>query len=801
MTQVHYIAELTVYDPAIAGIRTLRYSTVGFATRPTESPPDTHYDERLLQPAVLRREMFSAGATQGRSRVGYGDLVLANGDGALDALVGYGFDGRPITIRRGDVGAVYPSGYTTVLVGTMAGVEVNFATITVKLRDRQAEVEIPLQTTKYAGDNALPDGLEGTPDDLQGKPKPLCFGKVVNVAPPCVNTAKLIYQLHDGELASVEMVYDRGQDLAFGLEFTNRTPIFANGINGIAYGAGVFVVVGDGGLLSTSPTGTGSWTARTSSFGSDNILGVTFANGIFVAVGALGKVATSSDGITWTQRTSNFGTDDIRTVAYGEGLFVAAGQNAATNNHHITSPDGTTWTARTNSFGSAAVWKVVYGFGQFVFVGDSGNVETSSDGLTTTARTSGVTNNLLGLTVGRDLYVAVGSNTGPVLLTSPDGITWTPQAHGFDTSNIQVAGYFGGTYFVAGSAGKVAVSTDGERWTRRTSSWASQARFAVGSGLGLVLLGGLGGNYDTSSVAGQAYASEADLLDDDLAPAPGTYKVYLTGGYFRLGAVPAGLITADVTQGAAASNRTAAQLWKAVLERVGLTSADYSAADATALDVANAAVLGYWTDQEVRASEVLDLIAQSVGAWWGVDRTGVFRIQQLTAPSGTPVLALVAGDLIPPFDRITPTDPGRGIPVYAVTVRWGRLGVVQGTDLAGAVTDVRRAYLAKEWREVRSLDASVQTAHPLAPELIMDTLLTTEADADAEADRVLALRSVLRDRYGFRIPLDEDSVTVDLGQVVSLTHDRFSLSAGKSFRVVVLEPDAAHHRLRLELWG
>jgi hypothetical protein len=108
--------------------------------------------------------------------------------------------------------------------------------------------------------------------------------------------------------------------------------------------------------------------------------------------------------------------------------------------------------------------------------------------------------------------------------------------------------------------------------------------------------------------------------------------------------------------------------------------------------------------------------------------------------------------------------------------------------------------LAREWREATVEDAAVLLAHPRAPETLDDALLTTEADADAEATRRQALRGVQRDRYRVRIPWDNETDAVDLGQVVTLAHTRYGLGAGPSFRVVLVEPDARDRTLTLDLW-
>ena len=131
----------------------------------------------------------------------------------------------------------------------------------------------------------------------------------------------------------------------------------------VAYGNGVFVTVGYGGLVATSANAS-SWTKR--SFGSTSDLGVVsliFANGMFVAGSNTGAAYSSTDGITWAKNKATPGS--MNGLAFGNGVFATVGGSGP-----YTSPDAITWTYR----GSSALLNSSYdalGFGnnQFVAVG------------------------------------------------------------------------------------------------------------------------------------------------------------------------------------------------------------------------------------------------------------------------------------------------------------------------------------------------------------------------------------------------------------------------------------------------
>lgn len=511
MSQI-YIAEITAYDPSIPGEKTMRFCTgTGYTSGASDSPAHAFFEPRIEQPANMQRSLASGSGTRGASRVGYGELVLVNIDGGLDDLVDYGFDGRGIAIKLGTLRPWQSPVWTTVLQGTMARADFSWSQLTISLRDRQAELDRPLQTTVYAGNNSLPNGVEGVAGDIKGREKPRLYGYGWNLEPVLVNTSKLIYQISDAALQAVSAVYDRGAALT----------------------------------------------------------------------------------------------------------------------------------------------------------------------------------------------------------------------------------------------------------------------------------------------AGAAYSSQSDMETN--APSAGQYRAWLAGGMFRIGSSPAGQITCDAVDGATAADRTAAQLAKQVLLDAGIASGDISSSDVTALDTATAAEVGYWLNGNASGKQALDTVLGSVGAWWGVDRLGKFRMARFEAPSGTPVATLTPVEIIK-IDRIAGGDAD--IPVWQVNLSYKPFFATQTSDLAGSVTDARRAELAQPARKVTASDASVKTKHPLAEVLDIDTALADATAAQNEATRLLNLYKVRRDTLSVRVALDADlAAAIDLGSVVSVQVPRYGYDSGRLMRVTSIRTDLRGGILDLTLWG
>ncbi len=303
--------------------------------------------------------------------------------------------------------------------------------------------------------------------------------------------------------------------------------------------------------------------------------------------------------------------------------------------------------------------------------------------------------------------------------------------------------------------------------------------------------------YDRGAAltAGTAYTSEADMQAN--APSAGQYRVWLAGGMLRLGSLPSGQVTVDATEGASAAARYAGALLSRVAQQMGLSSGEVSAADVAALDAAAAYELGAVVQDDETALAVMNRIAESVGAWFGFDRLGVLRMGRLVAPSGSPAAELTEIS-ITGLERVAQD----ALPSWRVVLGWGRNETVQAGDLAGSVTAARRAWLAEAVRTTAAEDAAVKNRYKLAGELRRDTLLVTQANADAEAARVLALYKVRRDTFKVRARLSAEEVEgIDLGQVVRLTWHRYGLAAGRLFVVTGLRQDFERDAVEVTLWG
>jgi len=308
--------------------------------------------------------------------------------------------------------------------------------------------------------------------------------------------------------------------------------------------------------------------------------------------------------------------------------------------------------------------------------------------------------------------------------------------------------------------------------------------------------------YDRGSALtkGANYTDVTDMTTN--APAAGNYRELPGSGYFRLGSSPTGMLTCDATEGANAADRTLAQVFKRILLDRGVAAGDISAADLTQLDTdTGSAECGIWIYGDDTTMDALDRILPCGGAWCGQDRGYLWRVKQLKAPSASPAVWLdLPSELGLELQRTE--DPAGGLPAWRITIGYERNWSPQAADLAGGVTDARRAFLKEEWRASVAADATVKNQYLSAQDLRFDTLLVSSAAAATEATRQLALRKVRRRLVERRVPMDAaGAAAIDIGAEVGVKSDRFWGAAGKVFVVLACADDYERDEIVLTLWG
>ena len=225
-----YLLILKPYDLDAAGELTLYFSGEGFVTEPTDTPANTIFEPRLVEPISFSRSMFSSGKIGGLSVPGFGELVLTNADGGLDAWADYGWDGRSVELRVGESGADLQY-YFTIFQGQSKSIEFDDLFIRVILRDNQNDFTVDYPDTLYAGTG----GNEGS-SDLANKPKPHCYGEVYNIEPVLVDAANNVYQVHDGQIEDIVAVYEGGHAVGSGnvtKDLTNGRFTLSGNVTGI----------------------------------------------------------------------------------------------------------------------------------------------------------------------------------------------------------------------------------------------------------------------------------------------------------------------------------------------------------------------------------------------------------------------------------------------------------------------------------------------------------------------------------------------------------------------------------------
>lgn len=227
----------------------------------------------------------------------------------------------------------------------------------------------------------------------------------------------------------------------------------------------------------------------------------SYANRRFFVASNYGS-GTSEDGLAWTR--GNSGSQSTSKVAYGNGVYVCGG--TLNSGQCQTSPDGVTWTTRSSAQLIGITRRVVFNGSLFVALGNQSTISTSLDGITWTQRFT-ASNYLEDLCVGDTAFVACG--TGGKIATSADGISWTERS--LATTKSLYAITFANRQFVIFTDtfhGEAWSSTDGVSWVGGLLAVDVAADVAGGGGVFV----GVGGSRVLLSVDGVKWDETAGIV-------------------------------------------------------------------------------------------------------------------------------------------------------------------------------------------------------------------------------------------------------------------------------------------------
>ena len=182
-------------------------------------------------------------------------------------------------------------------------------------------------------------------------------------------------------------------------------------------------------------------------------------------------------GLSWTQGTP-LAAAELRGISFAALIFPGIYVTVGSAGSAFVSSDAISWTAVTTGV-TTQLNASAYGGGRHVAVGAGGVVVNSLDAVTWATQKSPTTNDLNGIALSGNGLVAVG-NGGVILRTGDGGVTWSTATSG-TTQNLYGVSALGTSYIVVGANGTILTSNDGDSWTAQVSGTTKTLRSVVQS--------------------------------------------------------------------------------------------------------------------------------------------------------------------------------------------------------------------------------------------------------------------------------------------------------------------------------
>ena len=120
-------------------------------------------------------------------------------------------------------------------------------------------------------------------------------------------------------------------------------------------------------------------------------------------------------------------------------------------------------------------------------------------------------------------------------------------------------------------------------------------------------------------------------------------------------------------------------------------------------------------------------------------------------------------------------------------------------------TDTQQDFLhlldlyTNEYSKVSKENTGIKTKYPLAEDTdVIETYIHNLSDATDELNKRIDLRN--RKRYVYKIESTVAPLTLGIGDIVKVTHDRFGFNFGEYGLIVGMHENPVEYRIDLEIW-
>ena len=222
------------------------------------------------------------------------------------------------------------------------------------------------------------------------------------------------------------------------------------------------------------------------------------------------------------------------------------------------------------------------------------------------------------------------------------------------------------------------------------------------------------------------------------------------------------------------------------MQRLLETLTDITLLDQASIDALHTlqpAEVGVFRRDGATALDILDSLANNIGAYWGFNRSAEFECGRFDAvpDDATSDVWLTKAEIFD-IEKVEFQDPVFNI-ALGYQRRWTEV-----TNILPSASQDKKDFLATEFRTIEREDADNKVIWPNSDPFIRNTNLINEIEANDEAARLQTLLGTQRDL--FRIRARHIPELTDLNQLVGIKYHRFDLEAGKIGRVIQISDES-----------